>query len=173
MRTPYWDWTAREGELHYNKYAGTPPEHLLFALRAALDLLFAEGLENAFRRHRLLAEATRRAVSVWAEGQALSFNIAEPAQRSDTVTTVCVRGEGTAARIAAFCNEQCGVVLGIGLGALSGKAFRIAHMGHVNAPMLLGTLGVIEVALQALQIPHGAGGLQSAADYLGGALKAA
>ena len=30
MRTPYWDWTVREGELHYQKYAGTPPEHLLF-----------------------------------------------------------------------------------------------------------------------------------------------
>jgi alanine-glyoxylate transaminase/serine-glyoxylate transaminase/serine-pyruvate transaminase len=173
MRTPYWDWTAREGDLHYHKYAGTPPEHLLFALRAALDLLFAEGLENVFRRHRLLAEATRRAVSVWAEGQALSFNVAEPAERSDTVTTVCVRGEGVAQRIADFCNVECGVVLGIGLGALSGKAFRIAHMGHVNAPMILGTLGVVEVALQALAIPHGTGGIQAAAEYLGDALRGA
>src|SRR5262249_278329 len=57
LRTPYWDWTEREGELHYQKYAGTPPEHLLFGLRQALDLLFEEGLENAFRRHHLLAEA--------------------------------------------------------------------------------------------------------------------
>ena len=48
MRTPYWDWTFREGEVHYQKYCGTPPEHLLFALRAALDLIFAEGLENVF-----------------------------------------------------------------------------------------------------------------------------
>src|SRR3954463_14058317 len=30
MRTPYWDWTFRDGELHYHKYCGTPPEHLLF-----------------------------------------------------------------------------------------------------------------------------------------------
>src|SRR5919106_6349337 len=50
MRTPYWDWTAREGELHYQKYAGTPPEHLLFGLRRALDMLFEEGLDNVFRR---------------------------------------------------------------------------------------------------------------------------
>ena len=70
MRTPYWDWTFREGEAHYQKYCGTPPEQLLFGLRAALDLMFAEGLENVFARHRLLAEATRRAVAVWAEGQA-------------------------------------------------------------------------------------------------------
>ena len=46
MRTPYWDWTFRDGEVHYHKYCGTPPEHLLFGLRTALDLIFAEGLEN-------------------------------------------------------------------------------------------------------------------------------
>ncbi|MBN8921324.1 MAG: aminotransferase class V-fold PLP-dependent enzyme, partial [Rhizobiales bacterium] len=171
MRTPYWDWTAREGPLHYHKYAGTPPEHLLFGLRAALDMLFAEGLDNVFRRHRLLAGATRAAVSEWVKSNALSFNIAKPEERSDTVTTVCVRDEGEAARLAAFCREQCGVVLGIGLGPLTGKAFRIAHMGHVNAPMMLGTLGTVEVALGALDIPHGRGGLQAAADYLADALR--
>ncbi|HYI03629.1 MAG TPA: aminotransferase class V-fold PLP-dependent enzyme, partial [Reyranella sp.] len=62
LRTAYWDWTEREGDVHYQKYCGTPPEHLLFGLRQALDMLFAEGLENVFRRHRLLAEAVRRAV---------------------------------------------------------------------------------------------------------------
>ena len=41
---------------------------------------------------------------------------------------------------------------------MQGQAFRIAHMGHVNAPMILGTLGVIEMALNALDIPHGKGG---------------
>jgi alanine-glyoxylate transaminase/serine-glyoxylate transaminase/serine-pyruvate transaminase len=59
------------------------------------------------------------------------------------------------------------VVLGTGIGDLSGQAFRIAHMGHVNAPMMLGTLGVIEVALNALGIPHGKGGTGAAIEYLG------
>ena len=86
LRTPYWDWTDREGDQHYQKYAGTPPEHLLFGVRQALDMLFEEGLDNVFRRHRLLAEAVRRAVGVWAEGQAIGFNIIEPAERSNTVT---------------------------------------------------------------------------------------
>src|ERR1700736_963042 len=27
LRTPYWDWTLRDGKVHYQKYAGTPPEH--------------------------------------------------------------------------------------------------------------------------------------------------
>src|ERR1700674_2033246 len=88
LRTPYWDWTAREGEEHYQKYAGTPPEHLLFGLRQALDMLFGEKPNNVFLRHRLLAEAVRRAVAVWSEGQAMSFNIVEPDERSDTVTVV-------------------------------------------------------------------------------------
>jgi alanine-glyoxylate transaminase/serine-glyoxylate transaminase/serine-pyruvate transaminase len=167
MRTPYWDWTAREGELHYQKYAGTPPEHLLFGLRAALDLLFEEGLENAFRRHRLLAEAVRRAVAAWAEGQALAFNIAEPEERADTVTALTMRDGHDPQTLIDFCNEKCGVVLGIGIGALSGKGFRIAHMGHVNAPMILGTLSVIEVGLNALSIPHGRGGIQAAVEWLG------
>jgi alanine-glyoxylate transaminase/serine-glyoxylate transaminase/serine-pyruvate transaminase len=171
LRTPYWDWTDREGEEHYRKYAGTPPEHLLYALRQALDLLFEEGLENVFRRHRLLAEAVRRAIGVWAEGQVISFNIIEPGERCDTVTPVLTDGHDPDA-LRAYCDEKCGVVLGHGIGELSGKAFRIAHMGHVNAPMILGTLSVIEMALAALRIPHGRGGAQAAIDWLGEQVKA-
>ena len=66
-----------------------------------------------------------------------------------------------------YCKEKCGVVLGVGIGELQGQAFRIAHMGHVNAPMVLGTLGVIEVGLNALDIPHGKGGTEAAIDWLG------
>jgi len=166
LRTPYWDWTERESDQHYLKYAGTPPEHMLFGLRQALDLLFAEGMENAFRRHRLLAGATRRAIEVWSEGQALGFNILAPQERSDTVSVVRTPGCDPDA-LRTWCRENCGVVLGQGIGDLSGKAFRVAHMGHVNAPMILGTLGVIETALEALRIPHGTGGVGDAIAFLG------
>ncbi len=166
LRTPYWDWTEREGTEHYRRYAGTAPVHLLFALRKAIDMLFAEGLENTFERHRLLGEAVRRAVSAWAEGQVLGFNIAEPLERSNTVTTVTMNGHDPVA-LDRYCKEKCGVVLGVGIGELYGQAFRIAHMGHVNAPMILGTLGVIGVALNALDIPHGNGGTGAAIEWLG------
>ena len=166
LRTPYWDWTTRETDVHYLKYAGTPPEHLLFGLRKALDLLFEEGMENAFHRHRLLAEATRRAVGTWSEGQALTFNIISPEERSDTVSVVLTPGCDPDA-LRAWCRENCGVVIGHGIGELSGKAFRIAHMGHVNAPMMLGTLGVIEMGLGAMGIPHGSGGVKDAITWLG------
>ena len=166
LRTPYWDWTERESDLHYLKYAGTPPEHMLFGLRQALDMLFEEGMDNAFRRHRLLAEATRRAIEIWSEGQALGFNIVAPHERSNTVSVVLTPGCDPDA-LRAWCRENCGVVLGQGIGALSGKAFRVAHMGHVNAPMLLGTIGVIEMALGAMGVPHGTGGVGDAIAWLG------
>ena len=130
-------------------------------------MLFEEGLEAVFLRHRLLAEAVRRAVATWSQGGALDFNIQAPGERAGTVTTVLF-GEGSDPKaLLDYCNTKCGVVLGSGIGALSGKAIRIAHMGHVNAPMVLGTLAVAEVGLQALGIPHGKGGVQAAIDWLG------
>jgi alanine-glyoxylate transaminase/serine-glyoxylate transaminase/serine-pyruvate transaminase len=167
LRTAYWDWTAREGEEHYRKYCGTPPEHLLFGLRKALDMLFEEGLDNVFERHRILAETVRRAVAVWAEGGAIDLNITEPAERSDSVTTLIFNDGRNPRPLLDYCNQKCGVVLGIGIGASSGKAIRIAHMGHVNAPMVLGTLGGLEAGLIALDIPHGPGALRAATEWLG------
>ena len=165
LRTRYWDWTERDGDLHYQKYCGTPPEHLLFGLRKALDLLLEEGLDNVLLRHRLLAEAVRRAVGVWSEGGALDFNVIAPAERADSVTTVLVdRDPGP---LLEFCRGRCGVVLGVGIGPMNGKALRIAHMGHINAPMILGTLGALEIGLVALDIAHGRGGVQAAIEWLG------
>jgi alanine-glyoxylate transaminase / serine-glyoxylate transaminase / serine-pyruvate transaminase len=171
LRTPYWDWTAREGKIHYQKYCGTAPEHLMFGLGQAFDMIRAEGLDNIFRRHRLLAEAVRRAVAVWARGKAFDFNVADSEERSDTVTTIRMSESRDPRPLLAFCNTKCGVVLGQGLGELSDKAFRIAHMGHVNAPMVLGTLGVIECALQALDIPHRKGGVDAAMAWLAAEVK--
>ncbi|MGI9414766.1 MAG: pyridoxal-phosphate-dependent aminotransferase family protein, partial [Hyphomicrobiales bacterium] len=170
LRTHYWDWTFREGKVHYQKYCGTPPEHMLFALRKALDLLLEEGLGHAIERHRLLADATRAAVGAWAQGGVLEFNITDPEERSNSVTTIVTADGSDPQPIIEFCRETCGVVLGIGISALDGKAIRIAHMGHVNAPMVLGTLGATETTLKALGVPHGPG-VQAAVQSLGSALK--
>jgi alanine-glyoxylate transaminase/serine-glyoxylate transaminase/serine-pyruvate transaminase len=172
LRTPYWDWTARDGHVHYQKYAGTPPEHLLFALRAALDMIAAEGLDEVFLRHRLLAEAVRRAVAEWVKGEAFDFNITTPSERSDTVTTIVMAAGRDPGPLRDYCNAKCGVVLGAGIGEMAGRAFRIAHMGHVNAPMVLGTLGVVEMGLKALAIPHGSAGVQAAISWLAKSVKA-
>jgi alanine-glyoxylate transaminase / serine-glyoxylate transaminase / serine-pyruvate transaminase len=165
LRTRYWDWTFRQGEAHYQKYGGTPPEHLLFGLRKAVDLLLGEGLDHASRRHALLAEATRQAVGRWSEKQALAINATHPEERANSITCV-LTPDRNPQPLLDYCRNRCGVVLGVGIGPLSGRAFRIAHMGHVNAPMMIGTLGVVEMGLAALGIPHGAGGVQRAVDYL-------
>ncbi len=169
LRTNYTDWTFRRGPEHYQKYCGTPPEHLLFGFRAALELLFGEGLERAWHRHALLGEATRRAVAEWSREDAIRFNITDPHARSNSVTVVRI-DEGDVAALRDFTKEVCGVTVGGTIGALSGKGIRIAHMGHVNAVMLLGTLSAIELGFQKLGIPHGRGGVQAAMDYLADAL---
>jgi alanine-glyoxylate transaminase / serine-glyoxylate transaminase / serine-pyruvate transaminase len=171
LRTRYWDWTFRQGTAHYQRYGGTPPEHLLFGLRKALDLLLAEGLEHAARRHALLAEATRHAVDRWAEGGVLAINATHAAERANSITCV-LTPERDPQPLLDYCRTKCGVVLGVGIGPYSGRAFRIAHMGHVNAPMVIGALGAVEMGLAALRIPHGAGGVQRAVEYLGRAVAA-
>jgi alanine-glyoxylate transaminase/serine-glyoxylate transaminase/serine-pyruvate transaminase len=137
----------------------------MFGLGRAFEMIRAEGLDNIFRRHRLLAEAVRRAVTVWGERGVIGFQVEEPAARSQTVTTVLMDGFDPN-RLRHYCEFKCGVVLGRGIGALNGKGFRIAHMGHVNAPMVLGTLGVVEQALGAFGVPHGKGGVQAAVEWL-------
>lgn len=161
LRTSYWDWTARDFPENYRKFCGTAPEHMLFGLRAALDLLFEEGLEAAWARHDRLATAVRAAVEVWASAGALDFNVRDPGKRSASVTTILTPGFDPE-RLREFTRVNCGVVLGSGIGELTGIAFRIAHMGYANAPMVLGTLGATEVALRALGLPHGEGGVQAA-----------
>ncbi|CAN7208376.1 aminotransferase class V-fold PLP-dependent enzyme [Bosea sp. LjRoot9] len=165
MKTLYWDWSSRMNTLAYMKHCGTAPEHLLFGQRAALDMILSEGLEAVWKRHELLAGATHAAVSKWIEGQALAFNIPEPAQRAPSVTTILTQGV-EAATITDHARDICGVTLGLGIGDLTGKAFRIAHMGHVNAPMVLGALGAVEMTLQAKGIPHGSGGVAAAVAFL-------
>jgi alanine-glyoxylate transaminase/serine-glyoxylate transaminase/serine-pyruvate transaminase len=118
-----------------------------------------------------LAEAVRRAVGSWQTGKVIEFNVLEPAERSETVTTILMEPPFDPSRLRDYCEAKCGVVLGRGLGELDGKAFRIAHMGYVNAPMMLGTLSVVEMGLDALGIPHGKGGVQAAIDWLSANVK--
>ncbi|WP_249691508.1 aminotransferase class V-fold PLP-dependent enzyme [Stappia sp. WLB 29] len=170
LKTFYWDWTFRQGSEHYQKYCGTPPEHLLFAFRQALDLLLGEGLDAAHRRHALLAAAVRACVAKWAEGGAMELNILEDAQRSNSVTVVLTPGFDPAV-LRRWCQETCNVTIGGTIGEIAGKGIRIGHMGHVNAPTVLGTLGALELALKVLGVPHGAGGVQVAIECLAAGLK--
>ena len=162
----YWDWGLRREQPHYRWFCGTPPQHLLFGLREALDMLAEEGLDAAIRRHARLAESVRQAVSAWAREGAVNFNAVEETERANSVTTIRMAEGIDAENFRRYCRERFEVSLGGGLGRLAGQAFRIGHMGHVNAPMILGTLGAVEASLKALGIACGRGGLEAAVDWL-------
>ena len=163
--TPYWDWRPRTNpEIFYHYFCGTAPTHHLFGLRAALEMIKEEGLSNVWARHETLSRAIWAAVDTWGQAGALRLNVADPAHRSRSVTTVhAANGAGTDLR--KWVESQAGVTLGIGLGMGtdadpdSDSVFRIGHMGHVNAHMVLGALGVIEAGLIATSTPIGAGAL--------------
>ncbi|MEM7530021.1 MAG: aminotransferase class V-fold PLP-dependent enzyme [Pseudomonadota bacterium] len=166
LRTGYWDWTARSGDgQHYLRYCGTPPVSHIYGMEEALSMLFEEGLENVWARHRVMADAVRAAVAAWSAPGGIDFNVTEPSERSDAVTTV-LTGEIDAVRLRAIAEERAGLTLGIGLGEFEGAAFRIGHMGHLNPPMLLGTLGTIEATLTAMDAPMGGSGVAAAAAHL-------
>ena len=166
-RRAYWDWQRRmDSEEFYMKFFGTPPEHLIWGLREALDMLFEEGLETAFARHRRLADAVHAAVGVWGEAGALELNAVNPAERATSVTTIRVAKGVDANRLRVLARDELDVSLGYGLGPLDGKAFRIGHMGWINEPMVLGALGGVEMAMQACGVPYRKGGVTAAIDTL-------
>ena len=170
--TPYWDWRPRARPAQfYQHFCGTAPTHHLYGLRAALDMVMADGIAAVWARHAALASAVWAAVEAWGRGGPLALNVAQPAARSHAVTTIDA-GDANGGRIRAWVSENAGLTLGLGLGMAapgslgSERYFRIGHMGYVNAQMIMGALGAIEMALTALDIPHGPGALEAAAAAL-------
>lgn len=169
--THYWDWRPRANPVEYYQYFdGTAPTHHLYGLRTALDMLVhEEGLEAAWARHEKIARAVWAAFGAWGtDGGLPELNVQDAAHRSHAVTAIRIGApHGTALRD--WVSEKAGVTLGIGLGmALPGDPawhgfFRVGHMGHVNAHMMMGTLGCIQAGMVALGLKHGPGGLDAAA----------
>ncbi|WP_151718073.1 pyridoxal-phosphate-dependent aminotransferase family protein [Gemmobacter serpentinus] len=171
LRTPYWDWTPRFNATEFwQHWYGTAPTHHLFGLRESLDMIFEEGLEAVWKRHKALARAVWAAFDAWgADHPHIALNVADPAQRGHGVTAARIGPAPAATRLRAWTETRAGVTLGIGLGMdtaddpRSDGSLRVAHMGHVNAHMTLGALAVMEAGMQALNIPHGAGAVEAAA----------
>ncbi len=127
----------------------TPATTLLRGLRASLDLLFQEGLENVFARHHRLAEGVRRAIQAWG----LRLCAREPRWQSDTVSTILLPEGFDGAELVRQAYRRYGLSLGVGLAQLAGKAFRIGHLGHLNELMLLSALAGAEMAMRDVGIP--------------------
>ncbi|WP_413720284.1 pyridoxal-phosphate-dependent aminotransferase family protein [Silicimonas sp. MF1-12-2] len=163
----YWDWRPRtEPDYFYRYFAGTAPTHLLYALREALDMIAEEGLEQIWWRHGILAQAVWAAFEHWGEEGPLELNAPDRSFRSHAVTGVRV-GSDKATELRNWCENQAGLTLGIGLGMEpTDHFFRLGHMGHVNAQMVLGALATIEAGLKTVGIPHARGGAEAAGEVI-------
>lgn len=153
----YWDWVRRRGEHSYLKFCGTPPQNLMFAMEAALGLIFNEGLDAVFARHAQLARAVQAAVEGWSLGGRLDFFAREPASRCVSVTTIAVAAGIDVEAMRSVARERFQIAIAGGLGPLAGRAFRIGHLGDGNPGMILGTIAGVEAALRSQGIPIGDG----------------
>ena len=173
MPRRYWDWTLRLESEHYRKFCGTAPQLMVFGLRESLDMLFEEGLDTVFERHRVLSGATHAAVEAWGQAGTIALNAIEPRERSVGVTTIRTAEDIDANALCRVCRDEMMTALGGGLGELDGRAFRIGHMGDMNAPMLYGALGAVETTLGYLGSADGSGGVTAAIRHVTDAKKLA
>jgi alanine-glyoxylate transaminase/serine-glyoxylate transaminase/serine-pyruvate transaminase len=158
----YWGWQEMLKANAKGFFPYTPATNLLYGLREAIAMLNEEGLERVFARHARLAEAARRAVRAWG----LELLCQEPAEYSNSLTAVLMPEDQDADRFRQVVLEAYDMSLGNGLGKVAGRVFRIGHLGDFNELMLAGTLCGIEMGLTLAQVPHKAGGVQAALDYL-------
>ncbi|MDG2111148.1 MAG: aminotransferase class V-fold PLP-dependent enzyme [Actinomycetota bacterium] len=163
----YWDWRQRLEAEGYRKFCGTPPIHHLFGLREALDLFSDQGgFDAVIARHHRLAAAVRIAVEHWAKAGAIEFNALDPDQRADSVTCVRLPDGVDGNELVRIAREQFNVTIGGGVGEMWGRAFRIGHMGDLNASMVMGALGGVEASLRTLGVPIGSGALEASVEHL-------
>lgn len=158
----YWDWHDMLAINPRGYFPYTPATNLLYGLHEALEMLFAEGLENVFTRHKRHGEATRRAVRAWG----LEVLCANPDEYSPALTAVIMPEGHSADAFRKTVLTHFNMSLGQGLSKLADKVFRIGHLGDFNDLSLCGTLSGIEMSLQLAGVPHQKGGVLAAMDYL-------
>ena len=140
----FFDWRPILEDNAAGFFPYTPATLMLFGLREALDMLFAEGLEAVFARHHRLAEGVRAAVRAWG----LGILCEEPDAYSDSLTAV-VMPEGLDSNVViARARDRFDLALGVGLSKLRGRVFRIGHLGALGELEVLATLGGVEMALR-------------------------
>jgi len=143
----------------------TPATQMLHGLVTGIDMLHEEGLDNVFARHDRLAEATRCAVRAWG----LEIMCRDPKYYSPTITAVLLPEGHNADAFRGLALDTFNIAYGASFGAYSGKYFRIGHLGDINDGMLIGALGITEMALGLAGIPHKKGGVQAAMDSIASA----
>lgn len=134
----------------YDKWntAYTPSVSLFYGLDAALDMMLAEGLENVYRRHAILAKATRAAV------KALGLKLlAEDRCASNVLTGVWGPENIGADDLRKIIKNNYGVTFAGGQGPIKGKILRIAHMGFCDKMDVIIAVSALEMGLAQAGYP--------------------
>lgn len=116
------DFVERWGQWH--PHPVTIPTGTVRALRKSLGRIFEEGLEARFRRHAQMASVLRQGLRNLGFELFISERYASP-----TVTTVLIDERISADELIKFLKQEHGIMIAGGLDELSGKIFRIGHMG--------------------------------------------
>ena len=120
----------------------TPPVGLIYGLQETLSIILEEGMENRIKRHRLMGELYRNAMTN------LGLELfAEEGYRSNTVTTIKIP-DGVDSNILSKSTLDLGVMIAGGQGTMKGNIFRIGHMNMVGPRELLMIVSVLEIALK-------------------------
>ncbi len=140
----FFDWRPILEDNAAGFFPYTPATLVLFGLRESLDMLLAEGLDNVFARHGRLADGVRAAVGAWG----LGILCEEPDAHSDSLTAVVMPEGLDSNALIARARDRFDLALGVGLGRLRGRVFRIGHLGALGELEVLATLGGVEMALR-------------------------
>ena len=138
----YWDFTKAWDYLQKGQTPWTPAVSLCFALDATLDSILQEGLDNVIARHARVGQMTRTGV------KSLDLPLfAEESHASNTVTAVGARDRLSIPKLIQILRDEHNVNLAGGQQRLSGKIFRIGHLGLVSEDDIKTVLQALAQAL--------------------------
>ena len=164
LHRSYWDWRPMLEANKTGYFPYTPGTNLLFGLQRGGEDAAGGGPAERVRAPR----SPRRGHAAGGARLGLEVQCAEPRHYSSSLTAVRVPEGHSADALRATILEKCNMSLGNGLGILKDRVFRIGHLGDFGDLQLIGTLGGVEIGLRAAGVPHKAGGVQAAVDYLAG-----
>lgn len=158
QRRFYFDLARERDNQAKNTTAWTPAISLVVGLREALAMLEEEGLENAFARQALQAEATRAAAA------ALGLKLVAPKNPSPASTGIYTPEGVEGGKMVGYLRDKMRVTFAGGQDHLKGKIVRIAHLGYVDTFDTVTAIAALEMALQRfghpLELGRGVGAAQ-------------
>jgi aspartate aminotransferase-like enzyme len=149
----YFDLNLERKNQQKGSGAFTPAVSLIFGVRASLQMMQREGLENVYARHDRLCRATRAAA------KAMGLKLLAPDSPSPAATGIFLPGGIDADAVLEYLRDKMNITLAEGQDQLKGKAIRIAHIGYMGAFDVITAIAALEMALRKFgaEIPFGKG----------------